>query len=83
MPAKKKALNEKEIAKLESMIPEVAVSATRSAHFRALSTGMAVMGVLGQDLVETSADGSVRVVGKAKPRRKVTVGQVVTVQRMG
>ncbi|VXC27049.1 conserved hypothetical protein [Pseudomonas sp. 8Z] len=79
---KKKSLSEKEIAKLESMIPDVAVRATRSAHSRALSTGMAVMGVLGRDLVETSADGSVRIVGKAKPRRKVTVGQVVTVQRM-
>ena len=81
MPAKKKALSEKEIAKLENMIPGVAVSATRSAHLRALP--QAWPGVQGQDLVETSADGSVRVVGKVKPRRKVTIGQVVTVQRMG
>lgn len=82
MAAKKSLLSEKEIEQQESFIPVVAASATRAAHFRALTSGLEVLQVRGANLIEARADGSITVVGKAKPKRKVTVGQVVAVRRV-
>lgn len=82
MAAKKSLLSEKEIEQQEGYIPVVAASATRAAHFRALTSGLKVLQTRGANLIEASADGSITVVGKAKPKRKVIVGQVVAVRRV-
>ena len=82
MAAKKSLLSEKEIEQQESFIPVVAASATRAADFRALTSGLEVLLVRGANLIEARADGSITVVGKSKPKRKVTVGQVVAVRRV-
>ncbi|MGN8276740.1 hypothetical protein ACLEJQ_04940 [Pseudomonas sp. SMV71] len=76
----KKPLSEQAIRNLELQIPDVAAGATHAAFFRALAAGHAVLKVEGNQIVESKADGSVRVVGEAKPRRKVTVGEVVKVR---
>lgn len=60
-----------------------AMVATYTAYIRALqSSTKGVLRIDNGDLVRVSRDGTVAVVGKAKPRRKVTVGQVVTVRRV-
>ncbi|KSP29018.1 hypothetical protein APB10_05850 [Pseudomonas aeruginosa] len=81
MPSKKR-LTEKEIRNLEGEIPAVAAGATRTAYLRALAAGHTVMKVQGSYLVESKADGSATVVGEARPRRKVSVGQTIQVHRV-
>ena len=83
MAAKKSLLSEKEIETQEGYIPFVAASATRAAHFRALTSGLSVLQLKGGNFIEARADGSITEVGKAKPSRKVTVGQIVSVRRLG
>lgn len=78
----KKALSEKAIRNLEGQIPDVAAGATHAAFLRALAAGHTVLKVEGAHIVESTADGSKRVVGEAKPRRKVTVGEVLKVRRL-
>ncbi|WP_122516946.1 hypothetical protein [Pseudomonas viridiflava] len=75
-------LSEKAIQNLEAHIPEMAAGATYAAYIRALAAGHSVLRVQGSNVVETKADGASRVVAKAKPRRKVTVGQIITVKRL-
>lgn len=66
-----------------SILANKAMIATYSAYTRALqSSTNGVLRINNGDLVRVSRDGSIAVVGKAKPRRKVTVGQVVTVRRV-
>ncbi len=69
-----KILSEEETRNLESMIPELASGATYSAYVRALASGQSVVRVDGEQIIAKSADGSIRVVGQAKPRRKVKAG---------
>ncbi|WP_281686866.1 hypothetical protein [Pseudomonas citronellolis] len=78
----KKHLTEREIRNLEGEIPAIATGATRAAYLRALAAGHTVMKVQGSYLVETKADGFVIVVGNAKARRKVNVGQAIQVRRI-
>lgn len=68
---------------LESLIPEHASKATHSAHIRALAaSARGVLCVDAGELVRVSQDGSRTVIAKAKPRRKVTVGEVITVRKV-
>ncbi|MGP0172608.1 hypothetical protein ACSVIJ_12035 [Pseudomonas sp. NCHU5208] len=63
------------------MVARQAMEATRSAYLRALqASSKGVLRTHNGNLVRVSRDGSIEVVGKAKPRRKVTVGQVVAVR---
>lgn len=75
-------LSEKAMENLEGHIPEMAAGATYAAYVRALASGHTVLRVRGADVVESSADGTHRVVAAAKPRRKVTVGEVIKVRRL-
>lgn len=77
-----KKLSEEAISNLETRIPEMAAGATSAAYFRALAAGHTVLRVQGTNVVESHADGTVRVIAPTKPRRKVTVGQVIKVRRM-
>ena len=52
------------------------------AYARALSVSGSVLRVDSGDLVRMSLDGSKTFVAKAKPRRKVKVGEVITVRRV-
>lgn len=80
---KKKRLSEAETRNLETMIPELASSATHSAYVNALAAGYTVMREVGTQLVVTRADGTVRVVRQSKPRHKVKAGQVFTLRGAG
>ncbi len=78
-----KDVSDSEIEALERLIPGQARQATHLAYSRALSASLhGVLCIQGGDLVRVSSDGSKTVVDKAKPRRKVTVGQVITVRRV-
>ncbi|HEY1026015.1 MAG TPA: hypothetical protein VGE28_00140 [Pseudomonas sp.] len=65
----------------DSMIADKAMEATRCAYARALQlSSQGVLRIKSGDLVRVLNDGSTTLVRKAKPHRKVTVGQVVTVR---
>ncbi|CAI8756406.1 CDC48_N domain-containing protein [Pseudomonas sp. IT-P253] len=82
MTSKPKKLSDKEMDALELQIPELAQRATEAAYARALLVSDSVLCVDSDDLVRISLDGSKTVVAKAKPRRKVKVGEVITVRRI-
>lgn len=75
-------LSEKAVQDLEAQIPAFAAGATHAAYIRALAAGHAVLKVEGAHIVEMKADGSMRVVGETKPRRKVSTAEVVKVHRI-
>jgi hypothetical protein len=77
-----KALSETAVRNLEDRIPELAASATVQAYYRALSSGLTVYCVQGNNIVESNAEGTVRIVAPAKPRTKVTLGKVHHVRRV-
>lgn len=58
---RKGVLNEQAMQRMERAIPELAGSAFKRAYQHALSSGGKVVEVVGGQLVETSADGSQRV----------------------
>lgn len=63
------------------MIANKAMEATRCAYARALQlSSQGVLRIKNGDLVRVLSDGTTTLVRKAKPHRKVTVGQVVTVR---
>jgi hypothetical protein len=72
-----------ELDALERQIPDVARTATLTAHTRAVMTNSGVLSVHGGNLVRVYADGSERFIAEAKPRRRVTIGEVVQVRRLG
>lgn len=82
MTARTKKLSDKEMDALERQIPDLAQIATKAAYARALLVSDSVLRVDSGDLVRISLDGSKTVVAKAKPRRKVKVGEVITVRRI-
>ena len=82
MTVKAKKLSDKEMDALERQISDLAKMATMSAYARALSVSGSVLRVDSGDLVWMSLDGSKTFVAKAKPRRKVKVGEVITVRRV-
>lgn len=75
-------LSEQAISNLEEQIPDVAQSATRTAHLRALAAGYTVLKVEGAFIVASQADGSRQVLGETKPRRRVKLGEVMNVRRV-
>lgn len=83
MNVKAKKVSDPEMDALERLVPSQARQATLSAYVRALSVSQrGVLRIDAGDLVRVSRDGSKIVVAKAKPRRKVTVGEVITVRRV-
>jgi hypothetical protein len=82
MTVKAKRLSDKEMDALERQVPNLAKMATLTAYARALSVSDSVLRVDSGDLVWMSLDGSKTFVAKAKPRRKVKVGEVITVRRV-
>lgn len=77
-----KQLSEEDMLNLEGKIPVLAASATISAYYRALSSGLTVYRIQGSNIVEAKADGSMRVIAPAKPRTKVQLGKVLKVRRL-
>lgn len=80
---KAKQATETELDALEQLIPDCAAEATHSAYLRALQVSR--HGVLRTDdghLVRVAADGSRTVVAKAKPRRKVNIGEKISVRKV-
>jgi hypothetical protein len=76
-------LTDVELDALERQIPEVAKTATMTAHARALTMNDSVLSVHAGNLVRVFADGSKTFIAEAKPRRRVTIGEVVQVRRSG
>ncbi|EJN23303.1 hypothetical protein PMI35_04662 [Pseudomonas sp. GM78] len=77
-----KKLSDQEIDVLERAVPDQAKMATMNAYARALLVSSSVLRVDSGDLVRVSPDGNKIFVAKAKPRRKVKVGEVITVRRV-
>ena len=73
-------LSEEALDELESSMPALATVATRSAHIRALASGLPVVKVEGAELVAIRGDGNRVIVGQATTRRRVPVGQTVLVR---
>ncbi|MFJ4345698.1 hypothetical protein [Pseudomonas sp. NPDC089401] len=83
MAVKAKSVTEHELDALEASIPELASEATHAAYLRALKVSQ--RGVLRTDdghLVRVSAEGAKTIVAKAKPRRKVKVGETISVRKV-
>jgi hypothetical protein len=76
-------VSEPDMEALERTVPALAQKATSVAYVRALGSRDQVLRVDAGDLVRVSASGVKTLIAKAKPRRKVTVGEVVAVRRMG
>jgi len=75
-------LSESDMDALERGVPELAQRATLVAYVRALGSRGEVLRVAAGDLVRVSSTGVKTIVAKAKPRRKVTVGEVIAVRRI-
>lgn len=74
-------LSDRAIDYLEALIPEQAAAATHTAYVRALAAGHTVLRVEGSNVVASHAD-SHQVIASVKPRRKVTIGEVIKVRRL-
>ncbi|MCF9016795.1 hypothetical protein V2I59_19865 [Pseudomonas viridiflava] len=78
-----KFVSEAEVDDLERLVPAKARAATLSAYLRALSmTQAGVLRTDAGDLVRVAKDGTKTVVAKARPKRKVKVGEVIEVRRV-
>lgn len=78
-----KFVSEAEVDDLERLVPAKARDATLSAYLRALSmTQAGVLRTDAGDLVRVAKDGTKTVVAKARPKRKVKVGEVIEVRRV-
>lgn len=75
------SLSDRAIEYLEALIPEQAAAATHTAYVRALAAGHFVLRVEGSNVVASSTEGH-QVIAHVKPRRKVTVGEVIKVRRL-
>ena len=62
---------EKELDYLETLIPELAESATKKAHLDALSSGLSVTGIIDGKLITIAPDGTQTVLEDAAPMRSV------------
>lgn len=72
-----------ELDDMERHVPELAHGATFSAHSRALAASpRGVLTIEAGNLVRVTRDGRKTVIAKAKPRRKVKLGEVITVRRI-
>ncbi|MCQ4346963.1 hypothetical protein [Geopseudomonas guangdongensis] len=77
----KNALSDELVTRMEDRIPVMAEGAVNSAYINALAAGRSVVEVMGGLLVETTADGSHKVIRPAKPKHKVSLGGVIKVRR--
>lgn len=77
----KNALSDELVTRMEDRIPVMAEGAVNSAYINALAAGRSVVEVMGGLLVETTADGSHKVIRLAKPKHKVSLGGVIKVRR--
>ncbi|MGX0958555.1 hypothetical protein AB7M18_004683 [Pseudomonas viridiflava] len=83
MSKNSKSVSEAEVDDLERLVPDKAKDATLSAYLRALSmTQAGVLRTDAGDLVRVARDGTKTVVAKARPKRKVKVGEVIAVRRI-
>lgn len=69
-----KQFSEEALTSLQSRIPDMAQAAFSQAHLKALATSGKVLQVSNGQLVELSAEGSVRVIKTLAPSLKVRVG---------
>lgn len=76
MATKTDALSDDLMEELEAQVPLIAASATRAAYNRAVASGRTLVKLEGAFIVLSGPDGSKQVLSHAKPRRKVTIGQV-------
>lgn len=82
MAKKLESSAESDIDAMEQEVPRLASEATHAAYLRALL--VSEQGVLRTDdgnLVRVSPDGVKTIVARAKPRRKVKVGEMITVRK--
>ena len=76
-------VSEAEVDDLERLVPAKAWDPTLSAYLRALSVTQAgALRTDAGDLVRVAKDGTKTVVAKARPKRKVKVGEVIEVRRV-
>ncbi len=69
-----KQFSEEALTSLESRIPDMAQAAFSQAHLKALATSGKVLQVANGQLVELSAEGSVRVLKTLAPSFRVQAG---------
>ena len=62
---------EKELDYLETLIPQLAETATRKAHIDALSKGLSVTEIIDGKLVIIAPDGEKTILADAKPMHKI------------
>lgn len=72
-----------EIELLEQQVPNLAKLATNIAYARAFLVSNRVLRVASGYLVWESSDGTKTVIAKAQRRRKVNMGEVISVRRLG
>lgn len=76
-------MSDPELDALERLVPGQAREATQSAYARALSvSSQGVLCIEAGNLVRVTRDGGKTVVAKAKPRRRVPVGELIIVRRV-
>lgn len=68
------AFSEQVLESLETRIPQMAQTAFSHAHFKALTISGKVVQTIGDQLVELSAEGTVRVLKGIAPPLQVQVG---------
>lgn len=67
-------LDEKSISLLEARIPELAAAAFKQARAEALASGSKVLEAINGELIESSPDGSTRVIKSLPPSTQVDLG---------
>ena len=73
-------MDEKTIEFLEEHIPEMAKAAVTEAYWNALASGHKVLEVDGNNLVETSPDGTKKIIESLAPRKLVQKGQKLIIK---
>ena len=73
-------MDEKTIEFLEEHIPEMAEAAVTEAYWDALASAHKVLEVDGDHLVETSPDGTKKVIKTLPPRKRVKKGQKLIIE---
>ena len=73
-------MDEKTIDFLEKHIPEMAEAAVTEAYWAALASGHKVLEIVGNNLVETSPDGTKKVIESLPPRKRVKKGQKLIIK---
>ena len=74
----KTILSEKSMLVMESQIPDLATAAVKKAYWQALTTSGKVVEALNGELVETSADGSSRVIRSLPKSVPIELGMKIT-----